>query len=213
MAESDPKKIRPFGQSSDRRHLDSEEDPLVELARIVSEDSGFYASRAERSKPKREEAIDRNAYSADLESELLQELESSFSRSTAPRVAPAVPRQAPQAQPMTPPVDDSDDLLRSIERQLGDFERRTQATRSTAPTPVQSQSGWESRSEQGESEEYDPEPAASSSRRAEATSPTAGLRKRASASTASGRRRDNASRWPTETPGEAPALRKRPLPV
>jgi hypothetical protein len=117
MAESDPKKIRPFGQSSDRRHLDSEEDPLVELARIVSEDSGFYGSRAERPKPQREEKIERNAYSADLESELLQELESSFSRSTAPRVAPGAPHQAPQPAP--PPLDDSDDLLRSIERQLG----------------------------------------------------------------------------------------------
>lgn len=138
MAESDPKKIRPFGQTSDRRNLDSEEDPLVELARIVSEDSGFYGSRAERAKPQREEPIDRNAYSADLESELLQELESSFSaRAPAPRrtPAPAAPGARPAPESIAPPPSDgADDLLRSIEKQLGEFERRNQ-TRAAAPPP------------------------------------------------------------------------------
>ena len=136
MAESDPKKVRPFAHSPARPDFESEEDPLVELARIVSEDSGFYA-RADKSRPpqqpRRDEPIDRNAPSADLESELLQELESSF----APRSSPVPPASRVAAQPPKPPLpaDDADDLLRSIEEQLGEFERRSQTTHSPRPEP------------------------------------------------------------------------------
>src|SRR5688500_10617571 len=90
MAETDPKTTRPFGHSSDRRSLEGEEDPLVELARIVSEDSGFYGSRGERLKPVREEPVEHNAVSDDLESELLQELESSFSATMRPAAGEAI---------------------------------------------------------------------------------------------------------------------------
>ena len=71
MADSDPRKIRPLAQSSDRRSFDAEEDPLMELARIVSEDSGFYGTKPPKSNTARVEPIDRNAPSVDLEAELL----------------------------------------------------------------------------------------------------------------------------------------------
>lgn len=133
MAESDPKKIRPFAHSPARPDFESEEDPLVELARIVSEDSGFYPSRADKAKlqPRRSEPVERNANSADLESELLQELESSF----APRSAPVPAASRVVAQPTKPPLpaDDADDLLRSIEEQLGEFERRAHTADSPRP--------------------------------------------------------------------------------
>jgi hypothetical protein len=134
MAESEPKKIRPPGQVSSRRSFDAEEDPLVELARIVSEDSGYYASRAEKPRVRRDEPIDRNAFSGDLESELLQELESSF---TSRRASPPPTSRSSTPIAVEPPADDADDLLRSIEAQLGEFERRAQSSRSArADEPV-----------------------------------------------------------------------------
>lgn len=136
MADSDPKKIRPFGQVPDGRRLDSEEDPLIELARIVSEDSGFYGAKAvkpEKPKSVKEEPIDRNAFSADLEAELLQELESSFAQRATP--APSGSRTTPRPSAAQLPTDDSDALLRSIEEQLGEFERRAQTSRASS-TPA-----------------------------------------------------------------------------
>jgi cell division protein FtsN len=158
MANSDPKKIRTFGQTSERRNYEAEEDPLVELARIVSEDSGFATPKPERTRlqsqqsPQREERVERNSYSGDLEAELLQELETSFSarptpapttpvaRTALPPVRTAPP-PAPQAQePQQAPApandeDDPDDLLRAIEEQLGQFERRAYAMPNPAPVP------------------------------------------------------------------------------
>src|SRR5687767_5382408 len=145
MADSDPRKIRPLAQSSDRRSFDAEEDPLMELARIVSEDSGFYGTKPPKSNTARVEPIDRNAPSVDLEAELLQELESSFA--SPPPQSPA-PRSAPQA--VEPPVDDADDLLRSIESQLGEFERRAQAGRSTAGETAGSEPKWASEAKAAE---------------------------------------------------------------
>ena len=100
----------------------------------MSEDGGFSTPRHEKPRAlHREERIDRNAFSADLEAELLQELESSFASRAAPlpptsRSAPPPLRSAPpvQVQPIADtndPADDADDLLRSIEEQLGQFER------------------------------------------------------------------------------------------
>ena len=135
MAESDPKKLRPFAQSPARRDFDSEDDPLVELARIVSEDSSFSGNRAGKPRPQPQQSVDRGQSSADLESELLQEIDRSF----APR-GDAVPnlQPAPQAKGAPParpaiPADGADDLLRSIEEQLGEFERRAQAVRPSRP--------------------------------------------------------------------------------
>jgi hypothetical protein len=122
MAESDPKKIRPFGKSSERHDFDAEEDPLVELARIVSEDRGGQRARPSRAAPQPVEPTQRSAYSANLEAELLQELESSFSPRAPVNVA--APRVAATPQPQG---DESDHLLRSIEAQLGDYERRNPA--------------------------------------------------------------------------------------
>jgi hypothetical protein len=169
MAIGDPRKFRPVGQRPDQASFDAEEDPLVELARIVSEDGGFSERRGERSekvRPIREEPDHRSALSAELEAELLQELESSFAArqaSTPPqrqKPAPAsvqpIPKpqvaQQPAAIPMPvgrrpnvpPPAEtqsagpaalddtEAEDLLRSIEHQLGQFERRAQAIH-TAP--------------------------------------------------------------------------------
>ncbi|HEX2255460.1 MAG TPA: hypothetical protein VHG92_01945, partial [Afifellaceae bacterium] len=61
MADSDPRKIRPLAQPADRQSYEAEEDPLVELARIVSEDSGFYGGKPSNPAPRRDQQIDRNA--------------------------------------------------------------------------------------------------------------------------------------------------------
>jgi hypothetical protein len=148
MADSDPKRMRPTGSVPDRRSFEAEEeDPLVELARIVSEDSAFYGSGGARPHSQRQDATDRNAYSADLEAELLQELESSFRQpqpqprpvarpaAPPPRVEPRVDAQ-PRAAAYEPEPDESEDLLRSIEEQIGEFERTAQAGRPAAPPPL-----------------------------------------------------------------------------
>ena len=94
----------------------------------------------------REEPIDRNAFSADLEAELLQELELSFSSRSAP-AAPA--RVVPHPAPAPLPADDADDLLRSIEAQLGEFERRAQAGRPVPAEPVRTEPSFETSAEKG----------------------------------------------------------------
>jgi hypothetical protein len=97
MAIGDPRKIRPVGQLPDQPSYDAEEDPLVELARIVSEDAGFSdrrAERAEKIRPIREEPDHRSSLSAELEAELLQELESSFAARQASAPQPR-PKPAP----------------------------------------------------------------------------------------------------------------------
>jgi hypothetical protein len=193
MAGSDPKKTRDPGHPSAREDFDADEDPLVELARIVSEDSGGFSGRMTprpRPRPRVEPAeptVDRNAFSSDLEAELLHELETSFSgRETPQRYAPQeeqyaesepepeperyAPKQyAPEPEPEprapreqfyaapepeaadepdepiypaplasrtrqaveepqpAPQVEDPDDLLRSIEEQLSQFEERVRS--------------------------------------------------------------------------------------
>ncbi|HEX9904729.1 MAG TPA: SPOR domain-containing protein [Propylenella sp.] len=122
MAGSDPKKVRAMGQTPERPGYDAEEDPLIELARIVSEDGAFSTARPHRPKPLREERIDRSAFSADLEAELMSELENSFA--PVRRALTAGAPRAPAAQPSPEEPDDPDALLRSIEEQLSRFERR-----------------------------------------------------------------------------------------
>jgi hypothetical protein len=153
--------MRETGPTSDRDKYDADEDPLVELARIVSEDVGF--SGRMTPKPKIERAaptIDPDALSSDLEAELMQELETSFSARAAPRVpvepsvsaepdsSDAIEESEDQPEPMEsmraaqveespepqrieqtepPDRDDPDDLLRSIEQQLSQFERRVRS--------------------------------------------------------------------------------------
>ena len=53
MAGSDPKTSRALEQTSARNDIDAEEDPLVELARIVSEDGAFGMAKPEKPKPTR----------------------------------------------------------------------------------------------------------------------------------------------------------------
>jgi cell division protein FtsN len=155
MAENDPMKARAFKQRTDVRD-DSDEDPLVELARIVGEENNYYGARSEKAGPVRDEASERGALSGDLESELLNELESSlaprnpFAAPTARAVAPAprVPIRPLPAQPAAPAdTDDGDELMRSIEEQLSAFERRNQSARA-APSAAPAQPQWNSRSEQ-----------------------------------------------------------------
>jgi hypothetical protein len=153
MAGTDPKKTSDPGHLSDREDYDADEDPLVELARIVSEDGGFSGRTTPRPRVEpAEPMVDRNAFSSDLEAELLQELETSFSGREPPPAEPepyAAPEQpyagpepeepvypAPlaskelrsseQSQP-APQADDPDDLLRSIEEQLSQFEQRVRS--------------------------------------------------------------------------------------
>src|SRR3954471_9095174 len=78
MAGSDPKTNRALGQAARRADLDSDEDPLVELARIVSEDGGFAGPKLQKAKMTRHEQNSRDNSSDGLESELLQELETAF---------------------------------------------------------------------------------------------------------------------------------------
>lgn len=194
MAGTDPKKTRDPGRLSDREDFDADEDPLVELARIVSEDGGFSGrmtpkARVEPARP----TTDRNAFSSDLEAELLHELETSFSgRETPPAESePYAASEEPYAEPEPEPVrqaqdepeepvypaplasreprsrgpsqpapqaDDPDDLLRSIEQQLSQFEQRvrTNDLASDDRAPVDEEARWSS----GGAEESDvaPEP-------------------------------------------------------
>lgn len=173
MAGTDPKKTRDFGPMTGREDYDADEDPLVELARIVSEDGGFSGRTPERPRAEPSEAAeprieqpqiaepnveeplveqhrvmpaepltDRDAFSSDLEAELLHELETSFaSAHEAPRQeppaeepAPSYPVEPPETEqrvwaepapaPSAPAEDNADDLLRSIEEQLSQFEQR-----------------------------------------------------------------------------------------
>ncbi len=151
MAGSDPRLGRVHEPASDRGRVEAEEeDPLIELARIVSEDGGFSSPKTEKPNMIRNDSTQPSS-DDDLESELLQELESSLSgreppaRSPRPTPRPVhrevptppPPRAAAPAPRRPVPVEDErdpDDLLRSIEEQLGQFERR-QAGRIAAPAP------------------------------------------------------------------------------
>jgi len=151
MASTDHRKTRDFGPTSEATDYDADEDPLVELARIVSEDGGFSSRMAHRA-PKAQPAppaAETTANSSDLEAELLEELETSFpsraasAASAEPTVAEpeplaaVEPLPAPRAEPSRPlqaadrrqpaAEDDPDDLLRSIEEQLSQFEQRVRA--------------------------------------------------------------------------------------
>lgn len=147
MAGGDPKTSRALGPVPSRGDIEAEEDPLVELARIVSEDGAFSTPKSERTvRPVQAES---ESLADGLEAELLQELETSFARrepSPPPRVPPrevSVPTPPPRAAaapvPPLPSQDelDPDELLRSIEEQLGQFERRH--TRFAAPAPAEAE--------------------------------------------------------------------------
>jgi hypothetical protein len=138
MAGSDPKSNRAL-EISARNDIDAEEDPLIELARIVSEDNAFGMAKPKVDRPKaaaRPVPVARPSLEDGLEAELLQELESSFAMREPP--APPPPRPTPVRLTPTPPQSrapeaparsinpdpDPDELLRSIEEQLGQFERR-----------------------------------------------------------------------------------------
>ncbi len=156
MAGSDPRSGRALGPTPDRGNVEAEEDPLIELARIVSEDGGFGMPKTEKPKMNRNEATQRSSYEDGLEAELLQELENSLGgrdappatppRTASPRAAstPSAPPRA-SALPPSPSSDrerDPDDLLRSIEEQLGQFERRqserlSKVSASFAPEPAE----------------------------------------------------------------------------
>ena len=163
MAESDPKRFAAHGRPAGGRDLDSEEDPLVELARIVSEDGSFYGARKSAARRDSQQPARTEPTAADLEAELLRELEASLNGppGTAPNLGTArrgpspgfVPRQAEDRQqtaPMPPELPspsqyggsfaerESQDLLRAIEAQLGEFERRSQEkARVSQPTPAE----------------------------------------------------------------------------
>lgn len=151
MAGSDPKANRALGQAARRAELDSDEDPLVELARIVSEDSGFAGPKLQKAKMNRHEQNSRNNSSDGLEAELLQELETAFpvreepampqaevvSRANATQAASAA---LAEIAPVRRPVEedpDPDQLLRSIEEQLSQFERRQAHRFVSTLTPVE----------------------------------------------------------------------------
>lgn len=127
MAGSDPKSGRASEPVPDRGMTEADEDPLVELARIVSEDSGFSTPKTEKPETMRNERTQRSAHSEGLEAELLQELETSLGgdEDTAAPEAASEPSGARSAPRRAAEVErDPDDLLRSIEEQLGKFEQR-----------------------------------------------------------------------------------------
>src|SRR4029078_5785472 len=79
---------------------DHDEDPLWELARIVSENSGCSGSRADKPRmAPREGPPARDALADGLEAELLQELESSFAVREAPAANPRAPVPSPRVNP------------------------------------------------------------------------------------------------------------------
>jgi hypothetical protein len=104
MAITDPRKTRDFGPVPDRADYDADEDPLVELARIVSEDGGFSGRgnrmRAEPAKSPATPKVD----ASDLEAELLEELETSFPAPLQAK-APAEPPKAPQTRAPVAPAE------------------------------------------------------------------------------------------------------------
>ena len=144
MAGSDPKANRALGQTSDRDNIDAEEDPLVELARIVSEDGGFRHTETEkpkttRSEPIRAETLSRTASRRSCCRSSKRRSLRRESRRPAPRApAPRSRRRARSsglsahraaarlrsAGSQSEDERDPDDLLRSIEEQLSQFERR-----------------------------------------------------------------------------------------
>ena len=157
MAGSDPKLSRALDTSA-RNDIDAEEDPLIELARIVSEDNAFGMAKPKPAQPKaaplqqkaapRPVPVARPSLEDGLEAELLQELESSFAmrepptpppqRPTPVRLTPTPPQSRAPAAPVRPvnPDPDPDELLRSIEEQLGQFERRHAGRFSAPPASV-----------------------------------------------------------------------------
>ncbi len=100
MAGNDPKNVR-----DNRESFDADEDPLVELARIVSEDGGF--SGRVRPRPSAQ-PVAHEDLSADLEAELLQELETSFAGREAAPSATEPSAAAPAAAPPAPPQPEPD---------------------------------------------------------------------------------------------------------
>jgi hypothetical protein len=165
MAESDPKRFAAHGRPAGGRDLDSEEDPLVELARIVSEDGSFYGSRKSAARRDSQSPARSEPTAADLEAELLLELEASLNGppGTAPDLGAArrssssgfvpLPTEdrtraapAPLGSSKLPKAGgsytdrESQDLLRAIEAQLGDFERRAQ---DRPPAPQEPKDSWE----------------------------------------------------------------------
>jgi hypothetical protein len=148
MADSDPRNARQSRQAQPNRAFQAQEDPLTEVARMVSEENAFTSGRRERSRPIRDESFDRSSFSADLEAELLQELEASFAPRTPPRTSRApAPAQLPE--------DAAEDLIRSIEEQLGEFERTAQAPPAPPrrPVAVDEDAEWTDQSGAGNAED------------------------------------------------------------
>jgi hypothetical protein len=165
MAESDPRKSRAYAKRAQVPDQ-SEEDPLVELARIVGEDNHYSTASGNRAKSVQDDGQAPNALSTNLETELLSELEISLSRGNPEPASASARRQIirpssqsqPQPQPQPEP-DDGDELMRSIEEQLGAFERRQLSARPVSEAP--SHSHWSSRTEQlrgGQLERQAPDP-------------------------------------------------------
>ncbi|MDQ0327062.1 cell division protein FtsN [Rhodopseudomonas julia] len=93
-----------------------EEDPLVELARIVSEDSSYYrpSPRAEAAPARREPEVD--AFSSELEAELMREFEqSNRPRQPETRTPETYTRAEPRFAPAPPQEPEADASWQSYE--------------------------------------------------------------------------------------------------
>lgn len=103
MAEGFPKDTRAHGK---RSLPNFEEDPLIELARIVSEDGGFYGSgKPNQAPPARSEpSFEADAFSADLEAELMQELETTLKDAPAAAPQPYRPAHTASSEPRPSPA-------------------------------------------------------------------------------------------------------------
>ena len=136
----DPKtSARPQG---DRRPgAATDDDPLAELARIVTGRSSFGSQGRDQAGEGPEGSGDAGDGAADLESELLNDLQASFAalggpfqdgsapagqpEAQAPRRTPE-PRQTPEPEPARPPADDLTlDFEKSVEEVLAELEGAT----------------------------------------------------------------------------------------
>lgn len=80
MVDDTTKPTRSYSAGNDNRGREIDEDPLVELARIVSEDGSFFQKIPENPVNSSESQSPQEPFSADLEAELMEQFEASFVR-------------------------------------------------------------------------------------------------------------------------------------
>jgi hypothetical protein len=101
MADNTTKPSRSYRTEEGNVGHEFDEDPLVELARIVSEDGSFFQSTPANPAEQAESGARTDPFSADLEAELMEQFEASFAGAAAGAVDvsdAAEPEPAPEAE-------------------------------------------------------------------------------------------------------------------